>query len=175
MAAGLVCRSVAIASLVWVTLGGASLVHAQGKSGPMSVDACGVATGEELEAALGKRVRPAAIPASSPASIGVSLCMWATVDGRRTLSVSTYGPEAVKPTITKDLPTSYESLKTSNANLARRPAILFPGVARKASYFVSPRDKGDVILILRQDCVVNINASGLTQEEAQKVAAAAGH
>ncbi len=74
----------------------------------------------------------------------------------------------------KDLPTYYESLKTSNANLARRPAILFPGVARKASYFVIPRDKGDVILILRQDCVVNINASGLTQEEAQKVAAAAG-
>ena len=70
-------------------------------------------------------------------------CMWATVDGRRTLSVSMYGPEAVRPTITKDLPTYDESLKTSNANLARRPAILFPGVARKASYFVSPRDKGD--------------------------------
>ena len=174
MPADLRCRTAAVVFLVCATIGLPCPAHAQGKSGSMSVDACGVATGEELEAALGRRVRPAPIPASSPASIGVSVCMWATVDGRRTLSVSTYAPEAVKRTITKDLRTYYESIKSSNANLARRPAIVFPGVARHASYFVSPRDAGDVILILRQDCVVAINASGLTREEAQKVAAAAG-
>ena len=52
---------------------------------------------------------------------------------------------------------------------------MFPGVARHASYFVNPKNAGDVILILRQDCVINITASGLTREQAQKVATAAGH
>jgi len=100
--------------------------------------------------------------------------MWATVDGRRTLSVATYGPEAVKRTVTKDLRTYYDSMKSSNAQMARRPAIVFPGVARHASYFVNPKNAGDVILILRQDCVVNITASGVTRQQAEKVAAAAG-
>jgi hypothetical protein len=47
-------------------------------------------------------------------------------------------------------------------------------VGRHASYFINPRGTGDVILILRNDCVVTINASGLTRDEAQKVAEAAG-
>jgi hypothetical protein len=96
------------------------------------------------------------------------------MDGRKTLSVSTYGPEAVKRTISKDLKTYYESMKISNANQARRGAIVFPHAGRHASYFVNPRGAGDVILILRNDCVVTINAAGLTRDEAQKVAEAAG-
>lgn len=149
-------------------------LYAQGKSGVMSVNACSIAPATELQAALAAKVRPQPIPPSTPASIGVSVCMWSTMDGRKTLSVSTYGPEAVKRTISKDLKTYYESMKISNANQARRAAIVFPRVGRHASYFINPRGTGDVILILRNDCVVTINASGLTRDEAQKVAEAAG-
>jgi hypothetical protein len=175
MPAVLRCRVAGIVSVACAVLGLARPLEAQGKSGPRSVDACGIATEAELEAALGARVRPSAIPASAPASIGVSVCMWATVDGRRRLSIATYGPEAVKRTVTRDLRTYYDSMKSSNAQMARRPAIVFPGVGRHASYFVNPKNAGDVILILRQDCVVNITASGLTRQQAEKVAAAAGH
>jgi hypothetical protein len=154
--------------------GGVADGLAQGRSGPMSVSACGVLTADELETALGKKVRSRPVPASTPATIGVSVCMWASADGRKTLSVATHGPEAVKRTVARDLPTYFESLKTSNANLARRPAVVFPGIARRACYFVNPRESGDVILILRHDCVVTITAVGLTRDEAQKVAAAAG-
>jgi hypothetical protein len=175
MPAGAPCRCAAILSvLVWTGVGAWAPLHAQGKSGPKSVNACGVATADELAAALARKMRLQPVAASVPASIGVSVCMWATVDGRKTLSVSTYAPEAVSRTISKDLRTYYESVKSSNANLVRRSPIVFPGVARHASYFVNPRDAGDVILILRQDCVVMINAAGLTREEAQKVAVAAG-
>jgi hypothetical protein len=161
-------------TLVCACMGAASVGYGQGRSGPMSVNACGILTAAELEAALGKKVRPQPVPASTPATLGVSVCLWATADGRRTLSVATHGPEALKRTVARDLPTYYESLKTSNANLGRRPAIVFPGIARRACYFVNPRGSGDVILVLRQDCVVTITAGGLTREEAQKVAAAAG-
>jgi hypothetical protein len=138
------------------------------------VNACAILTAAELETALGKKVRPQPVPASTPASIGMSVCLWASADGRKTLSVATHGPEAVKRTVARDLPTYYESLKTSNANLARRPAVVFPGIARRACYFVNPRDSGDVILVLRHDCVVTVTAAGLTRDEARKVAAAAG-
>jgi hypothetical protein len=175
MIAGFRGRCAAILSLVCGVLLVSAPLAAQGKSGPRSVNACAIADAPELEAALGRKVRPQAIPASTPASIGVSVCMWATPDGRKTLSVSTYGPEAVSRTTSKDLRTYYDSMKTSNANLGRRAPIVFPGVGRHASYFVNPRGSGDVILILRQDCVVTINANGLTRDEAQKVAAAAGH
>jgi len=175
MITGLRCRCAANLSLVGAVLALSGPVAAQGKSGPRSVNACGIADASELEAALARKVRPQPIPPTTTASIGVSVCMWATPDGRKTLSISTYGPEAVSRTTSKDLRTYYDSMKTSNANLGRRAPIVFPGVARHASYFVNPRGTGDVILILRQDCVVTINASGLTREEAQKVAAAAGH
>jgi hypothetical protein len=148
---------------------------AQARSGPRAVDACSVLTQAELKEALGRPVRSSPVPASQPASIGVSVCMWATADGRRTLSVTTYAPEAVKRTHAGDLKTYYESVKTSNANLARRAAIVLPGVARHASYFVNPRGTGDVILVLRRDCVVTINASGLSRDEITKVARAAGN
>ena len=160
--------------LACVCMGAASSGYAQGRSGPMSVNACGVLTAAELEAAIGRKVRPQSVPASTPATLGVSVCLWATADGRRTLSVATHGPEAVKRTVSRDLPTYYESIKTSNANIGRRPAIVFPGIARRACYFVNPQGRGDVILILRQDCMVTITAAGLTREEAQKVATAAG-
>jgi len=42
-------------------------------------------TAAELQAALAAKVRPQAIPPSTPASIGVSVCIWATMDGRKTL------------------------------------------------------------------------------------------
>ena len=126
MAAVLRCRAAAIVSVVCAVVGVAGPAGAQGKSGPMSVDACSVATSAELEAALGTRIRPSPIPASAPASIGVSVCMWATLDGRRTLSVATYGPEAVKHTVAKDLRTYYDSMKSSNAQMARRPASCSP-------------------------------------------------
>ena len=149
--------------------------HAQARSGPRSVDACGVLTEAELKEAVGRPVRSSPVPASQPASIGVSVCMWATNDGRRTLSVTTYGPEAVQRTHARDLKTYYESVKTSNANVARRAAIVVPGAGRHASYFLNPRGTGgDVILVLRRDAVVTINAAGLSPEEIVKVARAAG-
>ena len=48
--------------------------------------------------------------------------MWATANGRQTLSVTTYTPEALQRTQTKTLAMYYDSLKTSNANNAGRPA-----------------------------------------------------
>jgi hypothetical protein len=167
-------HTAALVSILCACAAAQGALHAQGKSGVMSVNACSIAPAAELQAALGAKVRPQPIPPSTPASIGVSVCMWATMDGRKTLSVSTYGPEAVKRTISKDLKTYYESMKISNAKQARRGAIVFPHAGRHASYFVNPRGAGDVILILRNDCVVTINAAGLTRDEAQKVAEAAG-
>jgi len=166
-------RVVAVCALA--ATGEVALAGAQAKSGPQSVNACTLVTAAELEGALGKKVRPQPVPASTPASIGVSVCMWATGDGLKTLSVSSYGPEAVSRTATKDLRTYYESMKSSNARAGGRPAIVFPGVGRHASYFPGPQGAGGVILVLRNDCVVTINATGLTRDEAQKVAAAAGN
>jgi hypothetical protein len=146
----------------------------QGRSGQQSVDACQVVTAEEVAQALGRKVQSRAVPPSQPVTLGVSVCMWATADGRRTLSVTTYGPEAVKRTRTSTLQMYYDSVKTSNANLARRPAKVVPGVARHASIFPSSTATGWTILVLRHDCVVTINATGITEEQAVAIAKTAG-
>src|SRR5690606_20504128 len=49
---------------------------AQGKSGPRALDACALVTKAELDAALGRPVQPKPVPASTPATLGVSICMW---------------------------------------------------------------------------------------------------
>lgn len=148
---------------------------AQGKSGPRALDACALVTKAELDAALGRPVQPRAVPASTPATLGVSICMWATRDGRRTLSVTTYTPEALQRTQTKTLQTYYDSLRTSNASNAGRPAQVLPGIARHASYFPDREGLGATVLVNRHDAIVVINLTGLTKEEATAVAKAAGN
>jgi len=147
---------------------------AQGKSGPRSLDACGLVTKAELDAALGRPVQPRQVPPSTPATLGVSVCMWATRDGRRTLSVTTYTPEALERTQTKTLRAFYDSLRTSHANNTGSPAQVLPGIARHASYFAAREGLGSTVLVHRQDAVVVINLTGLTKEEAIAVAKAAG-
>ncbi len=154
---------------------GATPAMAQGKSGPRSLDACAMVTKAELEAALARKVQPRPVPPSTPATLGVSICMWATLDGRRTLSVSTYAPEALQRTQTKTLQLYYDSLKTSNANNAGRPAQVLPGIARHASYFAAPEGLGATVLINRADCVVVMNLTGLSKEQAIAVAKTAGN
>ena len=149
--------------------------RAQGKSGPRSVDACALLTKAELEVALSRKMQARPVPAGTPASLGVSVCMWASVDGRRTLSVSTYGPEAVRRTQTRTLPVYYDALKTSNANNAGRPAQVLPGIARRAAFFPSPQGLGGTVLVERGDCVVIMNLTGLSKEEATAVAKSAGN
>lgn len=146
----------------------------QGKSGPRSVDACGLLTQAELEGALTKKVRPVKVPANVPASLGVSVCMWATPDGRRTFSVSSYGPEAVRHTQAQTIEAYYDSLKTSNANLTRTPAHVVQGAGRRASWFPSVSGQGNTILVLRSDCVVTVNATGLSPQEIAVIAKAIG-
>lgn len=138
----------------------------QAKSGPQSIDACGVLTRAELEAAVKRKVRPSAVPASQPTSIGVSVCMYATTDGLHTASVTTYGPEAIRRTQSKTLQAYYDAMKTSNAQLAGKPPVVIPGAGRHASFFANPRNAGDVLLVLRDDCVVVTNLNGFTREEA---------
>ena len=154
---------------------GAVPAAAQGKSGLRSVNACALLTQAELEAALARKVQPRAVPPATPATPGVSVCMCATPDGRRTLSVSTYAPEAFKRTQTRTLPGYFDSLKTSNANNAGRPAQVLPGVARRAAFFPSPNGVGGTILIERADCVAVINVTGLSKEESAAVAKVAGN
>ena len=108
---------------------------AQGKSGPRALDACGLATKVELEEGLKKSSSHGRCRRRRRPRVGVSTCMWATPNGRQTLSVTTYTPEALQRTQTKTLPMYYDALKTSNANNAGRPAIVLPGIARHASYF----------------------------------------
>jgi hypothetical protein len=98
--------------------------------------------------------------------------MWATANGRQTLSVTTYTPEALARTQTKTLAIYYDSLKTSNANNAGRPAQVLPGIARHASYFETR--SGATVLVHRHDCIVVMNLTGLTKEEATAVAKASG-
>jgi len=147
---------------------------AQGKSGPRALDACGLVTKAELDAALKRPVQPRPVPPATPATLGVSTCMWATADGRRTMSVTTYTPEALQRTQTKTLAVYYDSLKTSNANNAGRPAQVLPGIARHASYFVGSGTTSTV-LVHRQDSIVIINLTGLSKEEATAIARAAGN
>lgn len=153
----------------------AGIALAQARSGPRSVNACQVVTAPELEAAFGKPVMAMPVPAGTPASLGVSVCMYATKDGRRNLSVTTYGPEAVRRTHSQTVRNYYEAMKTSTASLAGRPAQVVPGAGRHASYFPNPRGNGEVIYVLRNDCTVTINAQGFTKEEIVAVAKAAGN
>lgn len=147
---------------------------AQGKSGPRALDACGLATQVELEAALKKKVQSRPVPPSTPASLGVSHCMWASANGRQTLSVTTYTPDALARTQTKTLAVYYDSLKTSNANNAGRPAVVLPGIARHASYFAGA-GTASTVLINRHDSIVVINLTGLSKDEAAAIARAAGN
>lgn len=149
-------------------------VMAQGKSGPQSIDACGVVTKEEIEAGLKRKIQSRPVPPATPASIGVSHCMWATPDGRRTMSVTTYGPEALKRTHTRTPQQYYDSLKTSNANNTGRPAQVLPGIGRHASFFANAQG-GSTVLVLRPDSVVVMSFTGVAKEEAAAVARAAGN
>jgi hypothetical protein len=160
----LVCASLALAPPV---------VAAQGKSGSQSVDACTVPTQAKLEQAIGKKVKSQQVPPSTPASLGVSLCMWATPDGRRTLSVATYAPASVRNTQAKTIDAYFEFLKTQNASLSGRPRVI-QGVQRRAVSFPSTRGSGDTILVLRSDCTVVIDAAGFTVDEVAAIAKATG-
>jgi len=165
-----VARSAAVLALLSSPIVGA----AQGKSGPRSLDACGLATQVELEGALKKKVQPRQVPPGTPTTLGVSTCMWATPNGRQTMSVTTYTPEALSRTQTKTLAVYYDSLKTSNANNAGRPAIVLPGIARHASYFTAA-GTASTVLIYRSDSIVVINLTGLSRDEATAIARAAGN
>jgi hypothetical protein len=164
--------SAAILAVFAVSAFPASLL-AQGKSGPQSVDACRVLNQARLEEALGTKVRAQKVPPSTPASLGVSVCMWATPDGRRSLSVTTYGPQAVAHTRAGTIETYYESLKIANANRVHKPAKVLPGIKRKACTFPSESAQGDTILLLRSDAMVTMNVTGLSQEQIAAVAKAA--
>jgi hypothetical protein len=146
---------------------------AQGKSGPQSVDACRVLSQAKLEQALGTKVRAQKVPPATPTSLGVSVCMWATPNGRRSLSITTYGPQAVAHTRAGTIETYYESLKVANANRVHRPARVLPGIKRKACSFPSETGQGDMILLLRSDAMVTMNVTGLSPEEIVAVAKAA--
>jgi hypothetical protein len=150
------------------------VLEAQGKTGPRGLDACGLVTKAELEEGLKKKVQPRQVPPATPASLGVSHCMWATPNGRQTLSVTTYTPEALARTHTKTLAVYYDSLKTSNANNAGRPAQVLPGIARHASYFAG-QGAASTVLVHRNDCIVVISLTGMSKEEATAVARAAGN
>ena len=141
---------------------------AQGKSGPRALDACGLVTKAELDAALKRPVQPRPVPPSTPATLGVSTCMWATADGRRTMSVTTYTPEALQRTQTKTLAVYYDSLKTSNANNAGRPAQVLPGIARHASYFAGS-GTSSTVLVHRQDSIVVINLTGCRRTKRRRL------
>ena len=152
----------------------ASWAAAQGKSGPRALDACGLVTKVELGEALKKTVQPRPVPPGTPTTLGVSTCMWATANGRQTMSVTTYTPEALSRTQTKTLAVYYDSLKTSNANNAGRPAVVLPGIARHASFFPAA-GTGSTVLVYRHDSIVVITLTGLSKEEATAVAKAAGN
>ena len=83
-------------------------------------------------------------------------------------------PEALQRTQTKTLAVYYDSLKTSNANNAGRPAQVLPGIARHASYFAGS-GTSSTVLVHRHDCIVIINLTGLSKDEATAVAKAAGN
>ena len=146
---------------------------AQVKSGPRALDACGVVTKIELDEALKKKVQPIPVPPKTPTTLGVSTCMWAA-NSKQTLSVTTYTPEALQRTHTRTLAMYYDSLKTSNANNAGRPAIVLPGIARHASYFPAAGSLS-TILVHRHDSIVVINLTGWSKDEATAIAKAAGN
>ena len=149
-------------------------LRAQGKSGPRALDACGLVTKVELEDALKKKVQARPVPPGTPATLGVSTCMWDAANRRQAISVTTYTPEALARTQTKTLGVYYDSLKTSNANNTRRPAQVLPGIARHASYFTAAGASATV-LVYRSDSIVVINLTGLSKDEATAIAKAAGN
>lgn len=151
-----------------------SWAAAQGKSGPRALDACGLVTKVELAEALKKTVQPRPVPPGTPTSLGVSTCMWASANGRQTLSVTTYTPVALQRTQARTLAMYYDSLRSSNANNAGRPAIVLPGIAQHASYFPAA-GTASTVLVRRHDCIVVINLTGLSTDEATAVAKAAGN
>lgn len=151
-----------------------TMAAAQGKSGPRALDACGLVTKVELEEALKKAVQARPVPPGTPTTLGVSTCMWATANGRQTMSVTTYTPEALSRTQTKTLAVYYDALKTSNANNAGRPAVVLPGIAQHASYFPAA-GTGGTVLVRRADSIVVINLTGLSKDEATALARAAGN
>jgi hypothetical protein len=148
-------------------------VVAQAKSGAQSIDACLVAPQAKLEAAIGKKLKAQKVPPATPTSVGVSVCMWATPDGRKTLSVASYAPAAVKNTQAKTIDTYFESLKTQNASFSGRPRVI-QGVMKRAVSFPAARGAGDTILVLRSDCTVVMNVAGFSAEELAGIAKAAG-
>ena len=171
--AGMLNRLAALATLIAV-LAVPSTALAQGKTGPRGLDACSIVTKAELEAALKRPMQSRQVPPSTPASLGVSHCMWASANGRQTLSVTTYTPDALARTQTKTLAIYYDSLKTSNANNAGRPAQVLPGIARHASFFPGA-GTASTVLVHRNDFIVVIHLPGLSKEEATAVAKAAGN
>jgi len=171
--AGMPNRLAALATVMAV-LAVPSSALAQGKTGPRGLDACGLVTKAELDAALKRPMQSRQVPPATPASLGVSHCMWASANGRQTLSVTTYTPDALARTQTKTLPIYYDSLKTSNANNTGRPAQVLPGIARHASYFPGA-GTASTVLVHRNDAIVVINLTGLSKDEATAVAAMAGN
>jgi hypothetical protein len=149
-------------------------LEGQGKTGPRGLNACGLVTQAELEEGLKKKVQQRPVPPATPATLGVSHCMWATPNGRQTMSVTTYTPEALARTHTKTLAVYYDSLKTSNANNAGRPAQVLPGIARHASYFAA-QGTSSTVLVHRNDSIVVISLTGMSKEEATAIAKAAGN
>ncbi len=170
-----VCRAAVGSGVVLVLLAfSPTWASAQGKSGPRALDACGLVTKVELEEALKKKFQMRQVPPGTPTTLGVSTCMWATANGRQTMSVTSYTPEALSRTQTKTLAVYYDSLKTSNANNAGRPAMVLPGIARHASYFPAA-GTASTVLIYRHDSIVIINLTGLSKDEATAIARAAGN
>jgi hypothetical protein len=169
-----VCRCVIGCGAAVVLLLAPGWAAAQVKSGPRALDACNLATKVELEEGLKKKLVARPVPPGTPTSLGVSTCMWATPNGRQTLSVTTYTPEALQRTQTKTLAAYYDALKTSNANNAGRPAVVLPGIARHASYYPAA-GTASTVLVHRQDSIVVINLTGWSKEEATAIAKAAGN
>ncbi len=166
-------RMLVPAVVLVVASAGAAPALAQAKSGVNSVDACATPPQSRLETAIGKKLKALKLPPSTPASAGVSVCMWTTPDGRRTLSVSTYSPTAVRNTQSKTIDAYFESLKTQNASFSGRPRVI-PGVVKRAVSFPAARGTGDTILVLRGDCTVVINATGFSPEDIVGIAKATG-
>lgn len=150
----------------------AAPASAQVKSGPQAIDACAAAPKAKLEVAAGKPLKPQKISPGTPTSMGVSVCMWATADGRKTLSVTTYAPAALRNTQAKSIDAYFESLKTQNAQFSGRPRVI-AGVARRAVSFPSSRGVGDTILVLRHDCTIVMNLGGFAPSDLPAVAKAA--
>jgi hypothetical protein len=166
-------RHVLPACVACLCLGVAAPAVAQVKSGPQSVDACTAVPKAQLDVAVGKPLKAQKVSPGTPTSLGVSVCMWATADGRKTLSISTYAPAAVRNTQAKTIDAYFESLKTQNAQFSGRPKVI-AGVRKRAVSFASARGVGDTILVLRDDCAIVMNVGGFASADLPALAKAAG-